>query len=163
MTSGRAAGPRCMTTSATFRTTLLSNGKTATGIEVPPSVVESLGQGKRPPVVVTLGAHRYRSTVAVMAGRYMVGVSAENRAAAGVQAGDVLEVTLELDTAPRTVEVPAELQAALDAAPEAAAFFETLSPSRKQWHTQAVETAKTPETRQRRIAKSIEMLRAHQR
>jgi hypothetical protein len=141
----------------TFRTTLLSNGKTATGVAVPPEVVERLGAGKRPPVRVTIGGHTYRSTVAVMGGVFMLGVSAENRAKAGVAAGDEVDVTLDLDTAPREVAVPDDLAAALDAG--ARAFFDGLSPSLRQWHVQSVEGAKTAETRQRRVAKSAAMLR----
>jgi hypothetical protein len=142
-----------------FRTTLLQAGKTATGIEIPPEVVEALGAGKRPPVRVTINGHTYRNTVAVMGGAYMVGVSAENRAAAGVQGGDEIDVELELDTAPRELAVPADFAAALDAEPTARVFFEGLSYSNRQWHVLSVEGAKTDETRQRRIAKSVEMLK----
>jgi hypothetical protein len=145
---------------ADFRATLESNGKTATGFVVPPEVVEALGAGKRPPVRVTIGAHTYRSTVAVMGGRNLLGVSAKNRAAAGVAAGDELDVHLELDTEPREVPVPPALATALAGDAAARTFFEGLSPSQKQWHTQSVESAKTDETRARRVAKSVEMLRA---
>jgi hypothetical protein len=141
----------------TFRTTLLSNGKTATGVAVPPDVVERLGAGKRPPVRVTIGGHTYRSTVAVLGGVFMLGVSAENRAKAGVAAGDEVEVTLDLDTAPREVTVPDDLAAALDEG--ARAFFDGLSPSLRQWHVASIEGAKTAETRQRRVEKSAAMLR----
>jgi RimJ/RimL family protein N-acetyltransferase len=144
---------------ADFRATLEAHGKTATGFAVPPDVVGSLGAGKRPPVRVTIGAHTYRSTVAVMGGRFMLGVSAENRAAAGVAAGDALDVHLELDTAPREVTVPPDLARALAGDEKARTFFDSLSPSQKQWHTQSVESAKTDETRARRVAKSVEMLR----
>lgn len=96
-----------------FRATLQLHGKTATGIEVPPEVVAALGSTKKPPVVVTIAAHSYRSTVASMGGVYLVGVSAENRAAAGVAAGDEIEVELQPDTTPREIEVPADLAAAL--------------------------------------------------
>ena len=92
-----------------FRTEIRSNGKTAAGIAVPPEVVESLGQGRRPPVTVTIAGHSYRSSVAVMGGEYLVGVSMENRRLAGVEAGDVVDVRLELDTEPRDVVVPADL------------------------------------------------------
>jgi hypothetical protein len=143
-----------------FRTTLLQSGKTATGIEVPADVVEALGAGKRPPVRVTInGRHTYRSTVAVMGGAYMVGVSAENRAAANVAGGDEIDVRLELDDAPREVEVPAALAAALKGDATARAAFEALSPSKKKWHTLSVEGAKTEETRARRVAKSLALLR----
>ena len=89
-----------------FKTTLESAGKTATGFRVPPDVVASLGKGKRPPVVVTIKGYSYRNTVAVYGDEYLIGVAAEHRAGAGVKAGDELDVDLELDTAPREVDVP---------------------------------------------------------
>ena len=138
-----------------FRTTLELHGKTATGIEVPDDVVAALDAGKRPAVRVTVNGHTWRSTVAVMGGRNLVGVSAENRAAAGVSAGDVLDVELVLDTEKREVEVPADLAAALAAAPDAAAAFAALSYSNKSRHVLSVERAKTEETRARRIAKAV--------
>src|SRR5690348_17158594 len=97
-----------------FHAILQSHGKTATGIEVPEEVVAILGAGKRPPVRVTINGHTYRSTIAVMGGVYMLGVSAENRLGAGVAAGDELEVDLELDAAPREVSVPPDFAEALD-------------------------------------------------
>lgn len=133
-------------------------GKTATGFEVPPEAIEELGGGKKPAVRVTLGGHSYRSTVASRSGRYLIGVSATERAAAGVAAGDELDVTLELDTAPREVTVPDDLAAALDAAPEAKRFFEGLSYSQKQWFVLPIQDAKKPETRERRVAKAVERL-----
>ena len=142
-----------------FRTTLLQNGKTATGFRVPDDVVEALGKGKRPPVRVTINGYTYRNTVAVMGGEYMLGVSAENRAGAGVKGGDEIDVELELDTAPREVSVPADFGAALDAEPSARRTFEGLSYSNKSWHVLQVEGAKSDETRQRRIVKSVEALR----
>jgi len=141
-----------------FKTTLELGGKTATGFRVPPDVVERLGKGKRPPVLVTINGHTYRNTVAVYGDVYMLGVAAEHREAAGVKAGDELEVDLEFDSAPREVEVPADFAAALDAAPEAKRFFETLSYSNKRRFTLSIEDAKTPETRQRRIEKSVSQL-----
>ena len=142
-----------------FHTTLLQSDKTATGIVVPDEVVEALDAGKRPPVTVTINGFTYRNTIAVMGGVYMVGVSAENRAGAGVAGGDEIDVEIELDTEPRVVEVPDELAAALDAEPRARETFDRLSNSNKGWHVSQVTGAKTDETRQRRIAKSVEMLR----
>lgn len=142
-----------------FRTTLLQNDKTATGFRVPDDVVEALGKGKRPPVRVTINGYTYRSTVAVMGGAYMLGVSAENRAGAGVKGGDEIDVELELDTAPREVSVPADFAAALDAETSAKRTFDSLSNSNKSWHVLQIEGAKSDETRQRRIAKSVEALR----
>jgi hypothetical protein len=141
-----------------FRTTMLTAGKTALGFEIPPEVVEGLGAGKRPPVRVTINGYTYRNTVAVYGGVYMIGVSAENRAQAGVKGGDEVDVDLELDTAPREVEVPPELQAALDADPAAKATFEALSYSNKSWHALQVTGTNNPETRARRIEKNVAAL-----
>jgi hypothetical protein len=139
-----------------FKAKLELGGKTATGIEVPAKVVESLGAGKRVAVTVTLnGRHTYRSTIAPYNGRYMLPVSAEVRAAAGVAAGDAVEVALALDTAPRQVEVPADFQAALAKDAAARRAFEALSYSNQRRHVLSIEGAKTAETRQRRIAKSL--------
>jgi hypothetical protein len=143
-----------------FQATILAAGKTATGIQVPEKVVESLGAGKRPPVAVTLNGYTYRSTVAPMGGKFLVGVSAEVRQAAGVKAGDKLEVTIELDTAPREVEVPADLRAALSKDAAARKFFEGLSYSHKPWYVLPITGAKQEETRKRRVLKAVEMLRA---
>jgi bacteriocin resistance YdeI/OmpD-like protein/uncharacterized protein DUF1905 len=142
-----------------FQTTILQSGKTATGIEVPEEVIQALGAGKRPAVKVTINGFTYRSTIAVYGGVYMVGVNAENRAGAGVAGGDEVEVEIELDTEPREVNVPADFAAALDAEPAARATFDSLSYSNRSWHVLSVEGAKTDETRQRRIAKSVAALR----
>ena len=142
-----------------FRTVIELGGKTATGFQVPPEVVEALGPGKRPAVTVRIGGHTYRSTVAPMGGASYIPLAAENREAAGVAAGDEVDVEVELDTAPRTVEPPADFGAALDAEPSARVFFDTLSNSNKKWHVLSVEGAKTDETRQRRIEKSVAMLK----
>lgn len=142
-----------------FRTTILQSGKNTTGIEVPDEVVAALGAGKRPPVTVTINGYTYRSSVAVMGGRSMVSLSAQRRAAAGVAGGDEVDVTIEHDTAPREVTVPDDLAAALDAEPEARRTFDGLSYSNKSWHVLQVEGAKTEQTRQRRIAKSVDVLR----
>ena len=142
-----------------FRTKVLQTGKTTTGVEVPPEIVESLGRGKRPAVTVTINGYAYRNTVAVMGGVYMIGISAEHRAGSGVKGGDEVDVDIELDTAPREVEVPEDFAAALDANPEAMQTFDALSYSNKSWHTLQIAGAKSDETRQRRIAKSVQALR----
>lgn len=142
-----------------FRTTVEQAGKTATGIEVPSTVVEGLGAGKRPAVRVTINGFTYRSTVASMGGRFMVGVSAENRAGAKVAGGDVVDVDIELDTAPRVVEVPKDFAAALKKDAKAKATFDSLSYSNQNWLVSSIEDAKTEETRKRRIAKSVAALR----
>jgi len=141
-----------------FRTTLLTTGKTAAGFVVPDEVMTALGAGKKPAVTVTINGHSYRSTVATIDGRPMVGVSAENRAAAGVAGGDEIDVDLRLDTAPRTVELPPDFAAALAAEPRARAFFDGLNYSERRWFVLGVEDAKTPDTRQRRIEKFVARL-----
>jgi hypothetical protein len=143
----------------TFTATLELAGKTATGVQVPDDVVERLGAGKRPPVVVTVNGHTWRSTIAVMGGRFLLGVAAEHRVPAGVAAGDVIDVTVALDDAPRTVELPGDLADALEAA-GARAAFDRLSPSHRKEHVRAVEEAKRPDTRARRIAKAVASLQA---
>ncbi|MGZ8602924.1 MAG: YdeI/OmpD-associated family protein [Actinomycetota bacterium] len=142
-----------------FRTTIQLNGTTATGIPVPTDVVHQLGKGKRPPVRVTIGGHSYRSTVAAYGDVFMLPLSAENRGSAGVAAGDEVDVDIELDTEPRKVDVPADFADALAAEPEAKRFFEGLSYSQQRWHVLSIEGAKAAETRQRRIEKSISILR----
>jgi hypothetical protein len=142
-----------------FRTTIEQSGKTTTGFEVPESIVDALGKGKRPPVSVTINGYTWRSTVAVMGGVYMLGVSAEHRAGAGVAGGDEVEVDVELDTEPRSVDVPHDFGAALDAEPAARRTFDGLSYSNQSWHVLQVDGAKTADTRERRIARSIAALR----
>jgi hypothetical protein len=136
---------------------LETNGRTATGIEVPSSVVDALGAGKRPPVRITLHQHTYRTTVARMGGRFLVPVSADVRKAAGVTAGDELDVGIELDDAPRTVDVPSDLAAALADVP-AQAWEKLAYTHQKEW-VRSVEDAKKPETRARRVAAAIDALR----
>ena len=143
-----------------FRGTLDLHGKTATGISVPDGIVEALGGGKRPPVVVTIGGHTFRTTIAPMGGQYLLGVNAENRTAAGATAGDELDIEIALDTAPREVTVPDDLAAALRAAD---LTLDGLSYThRKEW-VRWVEEAKKPETRAARVVKTVEALREGKR
>jgi hypothetical protein len=142
-----------------FRAKLLATGKTAAGIEVPAKVVEALGSSRRPAVSVTINGYTYRSSVAVMGGKFMVGVSAERREAAGVAPGEMLDIDIELDTQPRELIVPTDFAKALDGDARARRFFDGLSYSNRQRHVLSIEGAKTPETRQRRIDKSVSTLR----
>lgn len=143
----------------TFRTTLLKDDTLdATGIVVPPEVVEALGGSKRPAVLVAVGGHTYRSTIASMGGRYMLPFAREHRERTGLGPGDPIEVALELDTAPRTVEVPADLATALAARPGVRDAFDRLSYSVRKEHVRQVETAKAAETRERRIARIVDGL-----
>ena len=142
-----------------FQTTIELGGKTATGFRVPDDVVTHLGSGKRPAVRVTINGHTYRSTVAPYSGASMIALSAENRELAGVAAGDEVEVELELDTEPPEVTVPPDVAEALHADVTVREAFNALSYSNKRRIVLGIEDAKTPETRQRRIAKAITSLR----
>lgn len=147
---------------AQFRATLQLHGKTATGIEVPPQVVEELGAGKRPPVRVTIitinGSYTYRNTIAPMGGKFLLGVSAEHRQGAGITAGDDLEIQLELDNAVREVVVPVDLAAEFEKHPQSKEYFTGLSYSHQRQYVEWIEQAKKAETRQQRIDKAIAML-----
>jgi Bacteriocin-protection, YdeI or OmpD-Associated/Domain of unknown function (DUF1905) len=146
-----------------FRATVDLHGKTATGIEVPDDVVAALGAGNRPAVTVTVGGHSYRTTATRMGGRFLIPLSAENRTAAGVAAGDEIDVDIEPDTAPREVEVPADLAEALARDEAAKTTFDALAfTHRKEW-VRWVAEAKKAETRAARLAKTIEALHAGQR
>ena len=146
-------------TPITFRTTILQNGKNAAGIVIPEEILQKLGSSRRPLVRVTIRKHTYRSAVAVVDGRFMIGVSAENRRAAGVQGGDEVDVTLELDLEPRTVEIPKDLKSALIEA-GALEAFENSAPSMRKEYVRQVEEAKAQETRERRISKILEKLKS---
>jgi Bacteriocin-protection, YdeI or OmpD-Associated/Domain of unknown function (DUF1905) len=150
--SGTLAGMR-------FTAKLQLAGKTATGFHVPAEVVNGLGGGRRPAVRVTIGDYSYRSTIAARSGTYKLPVSADNREGAGISAGDTVDIQLELDTEPREVAIPGDLAEALAEHPEARAFLDGLSFSRQQWYVMPIEQAKKPETRERRIAKAVAMLR----
>ena len=144
-----------------FRALIQGTGKSAAGIQVPDEVVETLGSSRKPPVRVTINGHTYRSSIASMGGVFMVGVTNEFRRESGVAAGDTVDVDIELDTEPREVVVPADLSAALEADPEAQAFFDGLSYSNKRRIVEPIVAAKAPETRQRRIEKSVAGLHDH--
>lgn len=141
-----------------FTTTLLSAGKTATGIPVPFEVVEGLGGGKHPAVTVTVNGYSYRSSIASMGGQFLIPVSGERRAAAGISGGDPIDVDVQLDTAPRSVQIPDDLAAALALHPDLGARFDALSFSRRNAHVLRVTSAKTSDTRTRRIEKVVESL-----
>jgi hypothetical protein len=122
---------------------------------VPDSVIEHLGAGKRPPVVVVVNGYEYRSTVAVMGGQHLIGLSSAVRAATGLVGGDPIRVTLTVADSPRPVDMPADFAAALDADEAARRFFDTLSNSLQRYHVDNINAAKSPDTRQRRIDKAI--------
>jgi hypothetical protein len=129
------------------------------GLEVPQEVVEALGGGKRPRVTITINGHSWKSRVAIMRGRYLLGLSNANRQAAGVVTGDEVEVEVEIDAEPRVVVEPTDFARALDADPVARAAYDRLAYSRKREHVRAIESAKKPETRRRRIEQTVALLR----
>ena len=140
----------------TFTTTLVQSGNNV-GIDVPEEIVLGFGAGKRVPVTITINGYSYGSTIAVMGGRYLVSVSAAHRAAAGVAGGEEHEVKIERDTAPRAVEVPPDLEAALTQA-GMRERFDALAYSARKEHVRSVQDAKKESTRQRRVAKILERL-----
>jgi hypothetical protein len=146
-----------------FRAELSLNAKTATGIRVPEDVMDGLGAGRRPRVSVTFNDYTFSTTIGSMRGVAMIPVSATIRNAAGVTAGDVLDVDVGLDTTPETVAVPADLAEALGPDTEERAFFETLTASQQRGYTDWIEQAKKPETRAKRVAETITALRARRR
>jgi hypothetical protein len=155
-TSARSRG-----SSVRFRTTLnQAEGKSATGVLIPDSVIERLGHGRRPPVRVTINGHEYRTTVGVMGGQAMLGVSAAMREKIGLAAGDKIEVELTLDTTPREVKVPPDLAKALADDRGTREFFDGLSNSLQRYHVDNIETARSDQTRQRRIEKALGLFRA---
>jgi hypothetical protein len=144
-----------------FRTTLWAAGGNNVGIIVPEETVLAFGRGKRVPVVVTIdGDYSYRNTIASMGGQFLISFNAETRAATGKSAGDEIEVTLEVDDAPRTVDIPTELTEAFNANPMAAKAWSTLSYSKQRAHAQSVESAKSDDTRMRRVQNIIDALRS---
>ena len=143
----------------TFTTAVLQEeGMNATGIQVPTDVIAAFDSGKRPKVKVSLKGYTYHSTVAAYGEVFMLPLSKEHREAAGVQAGDTVEVTLELDTEPRTVKVPDDLALALEEG-DVTTVFDTLAPSKRKEYVRQVTSAKAEETRQRRITKIVSTLK----
>lgn len=147
-----------------FTATVAATGTNTTGIRVPDAVVEALGQGRRPRVVVTIDdGYTFRTTLGTIDGAAFISVSAAVREEAGVAAGDVVEVELTVDTEPRTVEVPDDLAAALAGDPDAASWFASLTDSQRNGFVTSVTGAKQPETRRRRVARAVEALAAHEK
>lgn len=145
----------------TFRTTLWPGGGNNVGIVVPEDVVLEFDRGRRVPVVVTIdGGFTYRNTITRMGGQYLISFNAATREATGRGAGDEVEVTLEVDDQPRTVDVPEVLAAALADDSEAAKAWAALSYSKQRQHAEPIAAAKTEETRQRRLAKTMAILTA---
>ncbi len=142
-----------------FTAELKRTGANTTGIVVPPDVLEALGGGKRPRVRVTLNGFAFSLTLGSMGGRVMIPVSAERRGAARVEGGRSYDVAIEIDATPEPIEIPEDLAAALAAAGLTETFAK-LAPSHRKEHVRAITEAKAAETRQRRIAKAVEMVAA---
>ena len=143
----------------TFKTKIeKASDMNATGIVVPFDPKEVWGR-TRTPVLVTINGYEYRSTIAKMGDRHMLPLAKEHRDAAGVAAGEMVQVTLVEDTQERTVDVPDDFAAALEAAGMRDAFDNLAFTHRKE-HVRAIEEAKKPETRARRIEKALEMVRS---
>ena len=145
-----------MPASVEFDTTVTATGNN-TGVVVPDDLIQRLGAGWRPAVVVSINGYEYRSTVGVMGGRHMVGISAAIRTATGLKGGDAIHVVLTVAETPREVELPDDFAAALSADPDAAAFFAKLSNSLQRYHVDNVNAAKTDDTRARRIEKAVSL------
>ena len=138
---------------------LQRTGGNTTGFEIPSEAVEELGGGGRPKVAATVNGFTFRSTIAKMGGSYWLGVSADRRAEGGLEGGRTYDLDIELDAAPRVIETPDDLRAALDAEPAARDAWQKLSYSHQRQHVEAITSAKAPETRARRVAKAVEKLR----
>ncbi len=141
-----------------FTTDLQATGGNTTGFVVPETVLAGLDAGRRPKVAATVNGHTWRTSIASMGGQFLLGVSAAVREAAGIAAGETHSVAVEVDDAPRIVEVPEDLAVALAAHPAAAAAWERLSYSHQRQHAEAITAAKKPETRERRISSTIAKL-----
>lgn len=137
-----------------FTAVLANRGGNTAGFSVPAEVVEALGGGRRPKVVVTLGEHMWRSSIAVYGGEYLLGVSMANQRAAQVSQGEAYDVEVTLDTDERTITPPADLVAALAQAGASKAWA-ARSYSHQCQQVTAIEDAKSPATRERRIAKTV--------
>jgi hypothetical protein len=148
-----------MASSVAFDTTVTASGNN-TGIVVPDNLIERLGAGRRPAVVVNVNGYEYRTTVGVMGGKHMISISAAVRKHTGLKGGDPIHLTLTLADTPRELDVPGDFAAALAADPGAGAFFAKLSNSLQRYHLDNINGAKTAETRQRRIEKAISLFRA---
>jgi len=147
-----------MAPSVSFDTTVTATGNN-TGIVVPGDLIDDLGAGSRPALVVNVNGYEYRNTVGVMGGKHMISISAAIRKETGLKGGDPVHVTLTLADTPREVNVPGDFAAALSADPDAGAFFAALPNSLQRYHVDNITEAKTAETRQRRIEKAVSLFR----
>lgn len=140
-----------------FRAQVIPSGN-ATGVEVPDKVMQALGPEGRPPVTITINGHSWRSRVAAMRGQRLIGISAAHRAASGISEGDVVEIDVERDEAPREVAEPADLAEALNDCPQARTSFDRLPFGLRQKHVRTIQEAKSADVRERRIGKLVAAL-----
>jgi hypothetical protein len=150
------------TTGASFSATLSSFGNN-TGIEVPPEVIDKLGAGKRPAVLVDVNGYEFRNTVGAMGGKHLISVSAAIRKETGLKGGDKIRVKLTVADSPRPVVVPPDLKAAFKKSPAAGSFFASLSNGLQRYHIDNINGARTPETRQRRIDKAVQLFQSRKK
>jgi len=145
--------------SSAFRTTLQARGPAA-AVVLDDAQVQSIGEGaKRFPVVATVNGYTWRTSVARMRGEFLLGLNREVREAAGVTAGDVVEVHVALDEASREVEVPEALATALAFDPETQAAFSALAFTHRKEFARWIAEAKRAETRDRRVEQALAMIR----
>lgn len=130
----------------------------ATAVEIPGDALASLGGGPRPAVTIAINGHRWRTRVALMRGLALVGVSARNRAEAGIAEGDIVEFSIALDEEPREVDEPDDLRQVFDAHPAARTAFNALPFGLRQKHVRHLDEAKSADTRRRRLAKLVDEL-----
>jgi Bacteriocin-protection, YdeI or OmpD-Associated/Domain of unknown function (DUF1905) len=143
-----------------FTTQLQPRGPAAAVI-LDDAQVAAVGEGaKRFPVVATVNGYTWRTSVVRMRGEFLLGLSKEVRQGAGAEAGDEVDVTVELDAAPREVEVPEALAAALADDPEARASFDRMAFTHRKEYARWIADAKQEQTRQRRVAQALDMIRA---
>ena len=144
----------------TFKAQLQTRGPAA-AVVLDDTQVAAVGEGaKRFPVVATVNGYRWSTTVTRMGGEFLLGLNREVREGAGVEAGDVVDVEIRLDAGPRDVDVPEALATALAKDPKAKAAFDKLAVSHRKEYARWIAEAKRDETRQRRVAQAVEMIKA---
>lgn len=141
-----------------FKTKIFTGGGNTAGFWIPEEIVKSFGKGKRVPVVVTINGYSYKNTITSYEGKFAIGVSMENREKANVKVGDEVEIDLQHDDKPRTVEVPKDMQKELDKNPKAKEIFEKLAYSYKKEYVRWINDAKKEETRISRLSKLNQMI-----
>ena len=147
-----------MAKTVTFDTTVAATGND-TGMVVPDELIERLGAGRRPSVMVNVNGYEYRNTVGVMGGKHMISISAAVRKEAGLSGGDPIHVKVTVAKTPREADIPDDFADALSVEPDVLVFFSKLSNSLQLYHVDNINGAKTPEARQRRIEKAISLFR----